>query len=73
MCRNTRTLKNLTEPALDEEISYAVLQLVRKMSGYVVHSVANEHIFNRDVNRFAVTSRTPQIPSAVGIHIRGTR
>jgi hypothetical protein len=70
MCRNIKTLYNFEPPATEEEIRAAVLQFVRKISGFASPSVANEKAFHRAVDEIArashkllgslVTSATPR-------------
>ena len=45
MCRNIRTLFNFEPPVTDDEIRAASLQFVRKVSGFVKPSKANETAF----------------------------
>ena len=56
MCRNIRTLHNFEPPATDDEIRAAALQFVRKISGTVSPSAANEAVFNRAVDEVAQAS-----------------
>jgi hypothetical protein len=49
MCRNIRTLFNFEPAATDEEVRAASLQFVRKVSGFVTPSKANEAAFKRGV------------------------
>lgn len=49
MCRNIRTLFNFDPPATDEEMRAAALQFVRKVSGSVTPSRANQAAFDRAV------------------------
>ena len=53
MCRNIRTLANFDPPATDDEIHASALQFVRKISGFVRPSKANEAVFNRAVDEVA--------------------
>ncbi|MBP8274477.1 MAG: DUF2277 domain-containing protein [Acidobacteria bacterium] len=53
MCRNIRTLANFAPPATDDEIRSAALQFVRKLSGMVKPSKANEAVFNAAVDDMA--------------------
>jgi hypothetical protein len=53
MCRAIKTLHNFKPPATDEEIRASALQFVRKLSGFVRPSKANELAFNRAVDRVA--------------------
>jgi hypothetical protein len=50
MCRNIRTLFNFEPPATDDEIRASALQFVRKLSGFVKPSRANEAAFSRAVD-----------------------
>lgn len=56
MCRNIRTLFNFDPPATDDEIGAAALQYVRKVSGSVKPSRANEAAFNAAVAEIAATT-----------------
>ena len=51
MCRNIKTLFNFDPPATDDEIRAASVQFVRKLSGFQKPSKANEHAFDRAVER----------------------
>lgn len=53
MCRNIKTLHNFKPPATEEEIRASALQFVRKLSGFVRPSKANEAVFDRAVDRVA--------------------
>ena len=53
MCRAIKTLHNFKPPATEEEIRASALQFVRKLSGFVRPSKANEAVFNRAVDRVA--------------------
>ena len=53
MCRNINTLHNFKPPATEEEIRASALQFVRKLSGFSRPAKANEHAFNRAVDRVA--------------------
>lgn len=53
MCRAIKTLHNFKPPATEEEIRASALQFVRKLSGFVRPSKANELAFNRAVDRVA--------------------
>jgi len=57
MCRNIRTLHNFDPPATDAEIRAASLQFVRKISGYVRPSQANEAAFAAAVEEISRVSR----------------
>ncbi len=50
MCRNIKTLYNFEPPATGEEIRMAALQFVRKITGFVNPSAANQKAFNRAVD-----------------------
>ena len=56
MCRNIRMLYNFEPPATDREIRLAALQFVRKISGFVKPSAANEEAFNHAVDEVAKAS-----------------
>ena len=58
MCRNIRTLFNFEPPVTDEEIRAASLQFVRKVSGFVKPSKANEAAFLSAVEEVAKVSKT---------------
>lgn len=50
MCRNIKPLFNYDPPAGDEEIRAAVIQFVRKVSGFSKPSQANQAAFDRAVD-----------------------
>ena len=56
MCRNIKTLYNFDPPVTREEIRAASLQYVRKISGFVKPSHANEASFNAAVEEVARAS-----------------
>jgi hypothetical protein len=56
MCRNIRVLFNFDPPVTEEEIRAAALQYVRKVSGFVKPSKANETAFARAVEEVAEAS-----------------
>ena len=58
MCRNIRTLHNFEPPATEEEIRYAALQYVRKVSGSTKPSQANAEAFERAVDEVAHITAT---------------
>jgi hypothetical protein len=58
MCRNIRTLFNFDPPATDEEIHDAAQQFVRKLSGFIKPSQANEAAFDNAVKQTAKVART---------------
>ncbi|MEK7315328.1 MAG: DUF2277 domain-containing protein [Candidatus Eisenbacteria bacterium] len=58
MCRNIRTLHNLSPRASDEEIRAASLQFVRKVSGANTPSLANRVAFERAVDEVALAARS---------------
>jgi hypothetical protein len=53
MCRNIKTLFNFEPPATEEEIQAALLQFVRKLSGFNKPSRVNEAAFERAVDDVA--------------------
>jgi hypothetical protein len=53
MCRNIRPLFNFEPPTTDEEIHAAALQFVRKISGFVKPSKANEASFYAAIDDIA--------------------
>ncbi|HVV45911.1 MAG TPA: DUF2277 domain-containing protein [Bryobacteraceae bacterium] len=53
MCRNIRPLFNFEPPSTEDEIRAASLQFVRKISGFVKPSKANEAPFNDAVAQIA--------------------
>ena len=53
MCRNIRTLHNFEPPATSEEVTAAALQYVRKVSGSVKPSQANQAAFDAAVAEIA--------------------
>lgn len=53
MCRNIRQLHNFEPPATSEEVSAAALQYVRKVSGSVRPSQANQAAFDAAVAAIA--------------------
>jgi hypothetical protein len=57
MCRNIRTLYNFSPPASEDEVHAAALQYVRKISGFVKPSKANEEAFDEAVEAVAAVSR----------------
>ena len=57
MCRNIRPLFNFDPPATDEEIHYAALQFVRKLSGTTKPSKRNEAAFRHAVSSIAACAR----------------
>jgi len=57
MCRSIKSLHNFDPPATDDEIFAASLQYVRKISGFVNPSKANEGAFTMAVNQIAAESR----------------
>ena len=57
MCRNIKTLFNFEPPATEDEIRASSLQFVRKLSGFVKPSRANEAAFNRAVDEVADVAR----------------
>jgi hypothetical protein len=57
MCRNIRNLFNIEPPVTDEEVRGAVLQFVRKISGFNKPSKANETAFFSAIDEIAAASR----------------
>ena len=57
MCRNIRPLANFEPPVTTDEIQAAALQYVRKISGFVKPSKANEAAFEQAVEAVAAASR----------------
>jgi hypothetical protein len=56
MCRNIKPLFNFDPPVTEEEIRAASLQFVRKISGFVKPSKANEATFSAAVDEVAAVS-----------------
>jgi hypothetical protein len=56
MCRNIKTLFNFDPPVTPEEVRAASLQFVRKISGFVKPSKANEAAFQAAVDDVAKIS-----------------
>ena len=56
MCRNIKVLFNFDPPADEAEIRSAALQYVRKVSGFVKPSQANEAAFETAVDEIAAAS-----------------
>jgi hypothetical protein len=56
MCRNIKTLFNFDPPVTPEEVRAASLQFVRKISGFVKPSKANEHAFMAAINEVTEVS-----------------
>jgi hypothetical protein len=57
MCRNIRPLHNFEPPATTDEVTAAALQYVRKVSGTVRPSQANQAAFDRAVAEVAHATR----------------
>ena len=58
MCRNIKRLYNFEPPATEQEIRASALQYVRKVSGMVRPSQANQAAFDRAVDEIvAITTR----------------
>jgi hypothetical protein len=57
MCRNIKVLFNFDPSATEDEIRAAATQYVRKTSGFVKPSVANQEAFDRAVGAVADASR----------------
>lgn len=58
VCRSIRTLHNFDPAATDDEVGAAALQYVRKVSGSVRPSRANQDAFDRAVEAIARETRT---------------
>ena len=58
MCRNIKTLANFDPPATEEEIRASALQFVRKLSGTVRPSRANQEAFDTAVAAVTDAART---------------
>jgi hypothetical protein len=56
VCRNIKTLFNFDPPVTPEEVRAASLQFVRKISGFVKPSKANEAAFLAAVDEVAAVS-----------------
>lgn len=56
MCRNIKVLHNFAPPATAEEIHASALQFVRKLSGSITPSRANEAVFNVAVDEVAAAA-----------------
>ncbi|SDF88871.1 DUF2277 domain-containing protein [Klenkia brasiliensis] len=57
MCRNIRVLHNLEPATTPDEVDAAALQFVRKVSGSVKPSQANQEAFDRAVAEIAHATR----------------
>lgn len=57
MCRNIKVLYNFKPPATEDEIRASSLQFVRKLSGFVRPSKANQAAFDRAVDQVADAAR----------------
>jgi hypothetical protein len=57
MCRSIKTLRNLEQPASEDEVTAAALQFVRKLSGYRAPSAANRQVFEQAVSEIAMASQ----------------
>lgn len=57
MCRSIKQLRNQNEHASDDEVRAAVLQFVRKVSGYRQPSRANTDAFDAAVDEIAAASK----------------
>ncbi len=53
MCRNIKPLFNFDPPATQDDVHASALQYVRKVSGFVRPSKANEAVFDEAVERVA--------------------
>jgi hypothetical protein len=57
MCRNIRQLYNFEPPATTTEVDAAALQFIRKVSGTVKPSAANQDAFDVAVREVAVATQ----------------
>ena len=57
MCRNIKQLHNFKPPATDEEIRAAVVQFVRKVSGFSKPSAVNSEAFEIAVEEITAVSK----------------
>ena len=57
MCRNIRVLLNFEPPTTDDEVRAAALQYVRKVTGTLAPSKANQAVFDRAVDDLAQLTR----------------
>jgi hypothetical protein len=57
MCRNIRTLANFEPPATDDEVRASAIQFVRKLSGTIHPSHANEAAFQQAVDEVTAAAR----------------
>ena len=57
MCRNIKKLRFPDRPQADEELEGAALQYVRKVTGYVKPSRANEEAFDVAVAEITAATR----------------
>ena len=64
MCRSIHTLYNFEPPATHEEVHAAALQYVRKISGFMKPSQANEEAFERAVEAVAASHGSSAIRHA---------
>ena len=58
MCRNIKKLRQPDRQPTQEELEAAALQFVRKISGFLKPSKANQVIFDKAVLDIAKVSRT---------------
>jgi hypothetical protein len=63
MCRNIRVLHNFEPPATSDEVQAAAVQYVRKVSGAVKPSAANQAAFDKAVA--AVAAATQELLDAL--------
>jgi hypothetical protein len=57
MCRNIKPIYNFDPPATDEEIRNAVIQFVRKISGYNKPAKVNEAAIENTVNEITLSAK----------------
>ena len=57
MCRNIKQLRTPDRPASEEEVYFAALQYVRKVSGYRKPAQRNQAAFDSAVDQVAAATR----------------
>jgi hypothetical protein len=57
MCKNIKPLFNFEPPTNEDEIRFAALQFVRKISGFAKPSLANETAFANAVEEISSSSK----------------
>jgi hypothetical protein len=58
MCRNIKPLFNFEPPATEDEIAASALQYVRKVSGFIRPSQANQAAFDTAVQEISRATQT---------------